>query len=264
MPKGVPPVFLTIAAVHHEPIMAIAEHFPTIQDRLRRRGWAGDVEQMTLDQPGGQGPALIHNAFVLRDLEGTSALTFNSAGVFACHTVAYKNREAFMVQFREGLETLREVVELTTMRRVGMRMLDLVRPAEAGVDMAAFIAPTLLGFQGLTGVNAWQSLGGGMEHRFTDGDATVTMRFDRHPTRFAIRPDMANALSDMPVPDWVVGGEGMEHGVLDIDSGSTFKARSFDLDAIMAELAAHKRRLRLAFDAAVTPSALAYWGLRRD
>lgn len=260
-----PPVFFTIAAVRHEPILALGGFIPEIQDKLRRKGFSGptdtaDITTNIRDQSRGE-----FKSFTIFNPERTEACTFNEEGIYAFHTSAYESRSALFASFRTGLEILHSVVTLKTVNRVGARMLDLIRPSDYGKQMADFVDPHLLGFNGLGCTKDWSRGPSSLDEKFFDGDAEVLAKFACIPDGFGIHADLFSVISRHLLLEFVTNSPGEVHGILDIDSGTqmsrTNTGREYDVERIMAELEDHKNRISRVFRATVKPEALAAWGV---
>ncbi len=273
MPDKRPPVFFTIAAIKHEPMAALAAYMPAIQDDLRKRGYAGPFVTSTISiepigddaiaSPTPSPPA--QKTFTLFSQDRTSAFTFNDQGIFAHHTTKYAARKVLFEQFRMGLELFHRHVELQTVLRVGVRMLDLIRPADSSHVMSDYVHSSLLGFQSIDCAKAWTPGMSTMDFRFVDGDAEVIAKFDCLPDGFGIQSDLFATLKGHALPTHVTGHPGLMHGILDIDAATrslpSDVSRPFDIETIMVELGTHKDRISKLFRAAVTPLALSEWGL---
>lgn len=257
------PVFFTIAALTHEPILALAEYWPKIQEDLRKKGYSGPIENSSINVQVDQQPQQTIAVFSAFNPERTKALSFANQGLFAYHTSAYTTRADLFAAFKEGLEVLHQHVKLSTYDRVGVRMLDLIRPSDTGHELSDYVQPALMGFRGLSHSNDWQQGTATLHQVFVDGDAEVTARFDCLPDRFGIQADLFNSIKGHALPSSLTSQSGTLHGILDIDSGSHNQpGRSFELEEVMAELKGHKDRISKVFYESVSAEALKLWGLR--
>lgn len=269
-----PPVFFTIAAIRHEPLAALVTYMPAIQDDLRKRGYSGPFESSTISvqQVGDVSfspparPTIEQKKFTVFTPDRASAFTFNDEGIFAYHTTTYSTREALFAQFKMGLEVLHAHVQLQTVTRVGIRMLDLVRPSDSGHTMNDYLHPSLLGFRSISCTEEWVPGVSTMEHHFVDGDAEVVAKFDCLPDGFGIHADLFATVKGHVLPAHVTDYPGVFHGILDIDSGTRthqeLERRPFHQETVMAELGSHKDRISQMFRSAVTSLALSEWGLQ--
>jgi uncharacterized protein (TIGR04255 family) len=260
-----PPVFFTVAALRHEPLLAIGEFFPKIQDDLRRQGYSGPVDVDTLAvQPEGRTAQVFHSYTVFTP-ERTAAFTFNEQGVFSYHTSAYTTREDLFSAFRLGLEILHRHLDLKLELRVGVRMLDLIRPSDSQHTLADFVKPQLLGFSGLGCSGTWKTGLATLEQHFFDGEAEVTARLACLPDGFGLDAELFPTVKGHALPPHLTSVTGVLHGILDIDSGTrmseTSAGKPFDMEEVMAKLTNHKDRIRNVFRDAVSETALKAWGL---
>jgi len=265
MPDKNPPVFFTVAAVKHEPLLLLEEFFPKIQDQLRRDGYAGPVRKEILKLQVGDAAEAEQKAYSVFTPDNSSAFTFNDQGIFSYHTTAYASKDALFTEFRRGLDVLKEIAAVSTVTRVGVRMLDLIRPSDTDHQLKDYLDTSLLGFSGLKEASSWTSGVSGIEHRFTDGNAEVIARLACFPDSFGLPADVFGSLNGHTLNASVTGKSGVLHCILDIDSGTRTAQDSsggiFDRDAIMAELGTHKARISKLFRSAVSPFALKTWGL---
>jgi len=262
-----PPVFFAIVGVRHEPLLALKETFPRIQDALRRNGFSGSVFRETADiSTVDEGTNQILNTFAVFNAQSTRGFTFNDQGTFSYHTTEYTNREDLFSAFALGLGILDRELSLQTLIRVGVRMVDLIRPSDWGLTLEQMVDPRLLGFRGLPCAGAMKPGMATMEQRFVSDDAELITKFDCLPDGFGIQADLYPVLRNHTLPATVTSTTGVLHGLLDIDSGTRsgkeVAPRKFSQDAILDELVGHNDRISEAFRAAVTPLALKTWGLK--
>lgn len=271
-----PPVFFTIAAIRHEPIIALKNHIPDLQDALRKKGYSGQFLESettaraeTLQINDAATPVSFHaeRMYQVFTPDRMQAFTFNDNGVFAYHTTDYISREALFAQFRVGLEVLHEAVKLQQLTRVGIRMLDLIRPSDIpGRAIEDYLSPGLFGFRTLSETKAWTPTTTLLLQQFFDDDAEVTARFDLLPEGFGISTELYPTIRGHALKPHLTDQPGKAHGILDIDSGtkqSANTAASFQVDHVMRALGQHKDRISALFRAAVTPVALGDWGLSK-
>jgi uncharacterized protein (TIGR04255 family) len=102
-----PPVFFTVAAIRHEPIAALSDYMPSLQDALRKKGYSGEFFSQEVRTEGFQvndveKPATSHaqRMYQVFTPDRLQAFTFNDKGVFAYHTSDYISRDAMFEQFR--------------------------------------------------------------------------------------------------------------------------------------------------------------------
>lgn len=259
-----PPVFFSIAAVRHEPLLALGKFIPQIQDALRRQGFSGPV----LQEEHVEENVRRQNIYTIFTPDRTAAFTFNDEGIFSYHTSAYTTRSEMFSAFRMGLTILHEQLELKNLIRVGIRMLDLIRPSDTDSDLHRYVNQSLLGFSGIGCSKHWTSGLGTIEQHLYDEDAEVIARMAVLPDSFGIHSDLISAVKGHSLPPTLSSKPGEMHCILDIDSGTRIEpdsngvnSRQFDIESVMTELTTHKDRVSKLFRNAVTPWALKNWGL---
>lgn len=262
MPTKQPPVFFTIAAIKHEPLALLSTFMPAIQDDLRKVGYGGRfVDAEITAQQDGVGTRK-ERLFQVFTPDQMSAFSFNDSGFFAYHTTAYTNRKALFQQFRIGLDVLHSRANLKTLMRVGVRMLDLLRPSDHDRNFADYLVSSLHGFRGIDCTNSWVEGIGSLEQKFGDGNAEITARFQHLPSGLGFPAELYPTIQFHAFQPHVIERPNAAHGILDIDCGSTL-AQVFDAELAMKELARHKDRISMVFKKSVTDVALLDWGLTR-
>lgn len=268
-----PPVFFTIAAIRHEPLKALADYIPKIQDALRKRGYTGQLQESKVAAVSSNGPLLwpdplskptvTERRYTLFNSSRNSAFTFNDSGIFAYHTSAYTTRAALFEQVKLGLEVLDAQVQLQSITHVGVRMLDLIRPSDFGLTVKDFVKESLCGFSGISETNGWKQNISTLEQRFIHEDAEIVARLDWLPNGFGIRGDLMADINGHKLPEHLTNSPGVPHAILDIDSGTRSDAepKDFTVAEVMDELVGHKNRISMLFNASITDAALESWGL---
>ena len=269
-----PPVFFTLVIVKHEPIAKLDKYVPDVQDALRKSGFTGQMMRFEVTkQPVPSlvvSPAIpssdtfVETSYRIFTADQRTAFTFNDQGIFAYHTASYTTRAALFERVRMGLELFHEIVQLQQVNRVGIRMLDLIRPADTGHELAEFVQPSLLGFRGIECPQGGSPMISSMEQVFTGEAWEARARFDCLPDSFGLNSNLMFDIQGFQFPEQVMQGGKVLHGVLDTESGTKGLSNlsyNFDVDRVMDELAEHKTRISQLFRSAVTPSALKAWGL---
>jgi uncharacterized protein (TIGR04255 family) len=267
-----PPVFLTFAVVRHEPLARLDKYIPDVQDALRKRGFNGPMMNIEARQqtspslaiaPTSPGSEVVERRYRIFTPDLRSAFTFSDQGVFAYHTTVYTTRTDLFLRVRMGLDLFHDIVQLQQINRVGIRMLDLIRPSDTGQELSHFVQPGLLGFRGIECPQGGIPLISSMEQSFRGETWEARARFDCLPDSFGLNSSLIFDIQGFQLPEHVVQGGRVLHGVLDTDSGTigSNAVHAFDIDRVMTELAEHKTRISQLFRSAVTLNALKAWGL---
>jgi len=269
-----PPVFFTLVVIRHEPIAKLEKYIPDVQDALRKSGFTGqmmrfDVAQhshpsLAVSPAAPSDDTITERSYRIFTADQRSAFTFNDQGVFAYHTAAYTTQAALFERVRMGLTLFHEIVQLQQVNRVGIRMLDLIRPSDTQHELEEFVQPSLLGFRGIECPQAGSPMISSMEQVFAGETWEARARFDCLPDHFGLNTGLLLDIQGFQLSEKVVRGGHVLHGILDTDSGSKSGSSSmydFDVDRVMEDLSEHKTRISQLFRAAVTPVALSAWGL---
>lgn len=157
MPRTLPalklsksPLVLVLCQVRFSPILAMADYFPKIQDKLRLKGYPvvkNAVIQEVLLTPAG-GASAKHVRWQVQDKSETRSIVVTENFV-AFQTTAYSIFEDFVPQLALAVDTLAEEVQGLYLQRIGLRYVDLVRPA-AGETWREYVRPELHGLRSPT------------------------------------------------------------------------------------------------------------------
>lgn len=158
MPRALPalklsksPLVLVLCQVRFAPILAMADYFPRIQDKLRRKGYPvvkNAVIQEVLLTPAGGGASAKHVRWQVLDKSETRSIVVTENFV-AFQTTAYTVFEDFVPQLASAVDTLAEEVQGLYLQRIGLRYVDLVRPAR-GETWRDYVRPELHGLRSPT------------------------------------------------------------------------------------------------------------------
>lgn len=255
-----PPVYFTIAAIQHNRLAAIADYMPKVQDAFRKEGWTGyDVVQPTKIEFAMGEQKIVGEGepqWMVYNTERTAAYIFGHE-VFAFQTTDYHDKDKFFEDFRRGLDILHKVVGLAETRRVGMRMLDAIRPKK-GEAISDYVHSSLLSFPEALAGSELTPLKGYIEHEFSGPDCLVVTRLVRLNGALALPVDLASVPFTLPARiDASIEGP---YSVLDVDSGTLpGTVRPFREQDVMEELKLHKKNLTTVFAMTTTAHARASW-----
>jgi uncharacterized protein (TIGR04255 family) len=251
------PLVNVLAQVRFPPVLAIHEAVPLFQNRLRRDGFPrfrkSELQQVTLGP--GTAKAETNPRWDFLDRDKTSVVTLTNDFVIL-QTNAYSRFEDFAERLTAVLALLSEFVEIDLVERIGLRYVDLVRPAD-GEDPALYLDAGLLGFPFGKLTNLATS-----KHVFrteslaTTEEGTLAVRCLRPDKPQYLPPDLMPSVlsfalnlgpSELPV-------------ILDFDHFST-RARDFRTDEVVDAVGDLHDAVDIAFRQAATEHAFRVWGL---
>lgn len=141
------PLVLVLCQVRVAAVQAMEDYVPRVQDRLRREGFpidvSGHVQEFSVQ--GGQAVARKrpHWEFRTKD-ERWSVIVGQSALVL--QTTDYSSFDAFLARMVPAFGVVNEVVGDLVIERIGLRYVDLIRPA-AGESWKDYVQPGLHGLE---------------------------------------------------------------------------------------------------------------------
>lgn len=141
------PLVLVLCQVRFSPILAMAQYFPKIQDKLRLKGYPvvkNAVIQELLITPAGRSGAK-HVRWQVQDKTGTQSIVVTE-NFLAFQTTAYTVFEDFVPQLALAVDMLAEEVQGLYLQRIGLRYVDLVRPG-ANETWHEYVRPELHGLR---------------------------------------------------------------------------------------------------------------------
>ncbi len=253
-----PPVYLTLAQVRFNPVLALSDYVPTIQEAFRRAGYT-DFKRLNLvsiqlgsNSGGGSAPvALPCERFQFGDAAATQVFMLDAQGL-TLQSTDYGNFEAFCSRFMAGLSIVHEAVGLAFTERVGLRFLDRVMP-QAGETLQQYLVGSA---HGLNSCLAGRPLHSYMEALNEVGGIKLLARVVVQDGPLAFPPDIQP--NEMKVQSRFASFVGPS-AILDND-GFMECRELFSLEAVEQQLRAIHEVVAAAFKATVTPHALATWG----
>ena len=222
------PLILVLAQIKVSPIERIADYFPLFQDRIRKEGF----------------PKLMKRAYETHEIQGgdqikvqrreqwefinsamTASLLLDSESL-VCQTTDYRSADDFLSMLIRAAKIFQEVVEPTSVERIGLRYLDLIEPEE-DAPLSELVSPSLRGFD-------FSAEGKRLVHVSED-------LLNTGPHR-KIRIRYTEAESGVALPSDMIGPRGISfrrdpvrnspYGLLDFDH---FDETSFDYDPTRIE-----------------------------
>jgi uncharacterized protein (TIGR04255 family) len=149
VPLSKQPLVLVLCQVRFSPVRQIAQYIPAIQEDFRRNGYplerAGKVQQLLITSAGPQMAEQERWEYRTKDEARRISVAQDSVTL---QTTSYTRFEQFAEQLRFVLDTVLTKTEHNTLgviQRIGLRYVDLIRPA-AGQDYRYFLKP---GFHGV-------------------------------------------------------------------------------------------------------------------
>jgi uncharacterized protein (TIGR04255 family) len=253
------PVYFTIVQVRFNPIMALDDYAPKIQDRLRRDGFPdlqkGMLATFNLNVAAGEAsPTQVPVAQIARytfsNMAKTAGFILDQASL-SFQTTDYDTFEAFSETFVSGLKVVHDVVGLSYVDRIGVRYLDAVYPNK-DEDLTKYLNESVLGLSG--------KIAGTLLHSFSETlvnveNVNVIARVIVQDGQVGLPPDLH--------PMWLVIGERFRalnglHAILDTD-GSYEARTAFGLGEVATRLKALHSAVTTSFKATVTQHAIDAW-----
>ena len=253
------PVYFTLVQVRFNPIMALDDYAPKIQDRMRRNGFPDLQKTMlatfNLNMPAGEAspaqvPVMQTARYTFANMAKTSGFILDQ-GSLSFQTTEYDVFSTFSETFVTGLKIVDDVVGLSYVDRIGVRYLDAVYPKEQE-EISAYLTQTVLGLYGKTSGTIGHSFS---ETQFRVDNVNVIARTIIQDGQVGFPPDL--------LPMWLVVSERFQplsgfHATLDTD-GSYEVRTAFDLGDVAARLKTVHTAVTTSFKATVTQHAIDSW-----
>jgi len=242
-----------LAQVRFSPIAKMADFVPQIQESLRKKGFPGfelrKIQEFTL----GSAPQVSQSLRWFFSNRDKTASVILSTDFVVLATSVYKHFEDFIASFEKALVAVRDASAPSFASRVGLRYVDLIRPAE-GERLDEYLQP------GLGGIRAEDIEAESVLHQFhlraRTQAGTLSLRLWQNKEGTVLPPDMAGDeiafRIQSPQP-----GELLT--ILDLDH-YTETERDFSPDLQLADLWTLHDGTDLAFRKIVTGKALERWG----
>ena len=254
------PVYFTIVQVRFNPVMALDDYAPKIQDRMRHSGFP-DLQRSMMSTfnlnmaqgeavPNGQVPVSQTARYTFSNMSKTAGFVLDH-GSLSYQTTDYDVFDTFSETFMQGLSIVHDVIRLDYTDRVGVRYLDAVYP-ENGEEIARYLNPSLLGLYG--------QINGALGHTFSETfiraeSANIVARMIIQDGPIGLPPDLQ--------PMWLLISERFRalhgvHAILDTDGSQDARA-PFDIEDLKSRLKIVHEAVITSFRAAVTQHAIDCW-----
>ena len=253
------PVLYTLVQFKFNPIAQMAEYAPTVQEKLRRKGFP-DYRQESLmsinirrpDEPQAEVQNTQQSRWGFTNSKATEGyLLFPDSLIY--HTTDYDTFDTFSKKALDGLALIHEIIELAYIDRIGLRYLDSISPKE-GETVEEYLSPSLTGLSSI--------IKGSLNHAFSetamdiDGGKLVA-RSVITENGIALPPDLMPLSLNIPEKLLSISGK---NAVLDVDYFVTQQRfDGIDPDLIQKQMTTSHKIVTDAFNAAVTEHALNAW-----
>lgn len=247
------PLVFVLAQARFSPIAKMEAFAPQIQETLRRKGFPGYQVRTTQELTFGPVPqASQSQRWFFSSKEGTSAVILSTDFVVLA-TSTYEHFEDLVANFEIALAAVQEASEPSFATRVGLRYVDLIRPAERE-SLDEYLQP------GLHGVRPEEIEASAVSRQFhltaKTRAGTISVRLWQNTEGKILPPDLVGDEVEFRVPP-AAPGELLT--VLDLDHYSR-KQQEFAPALLIADLWALHDGTDLAFRRIVTEQAIARWG----
>ena len=254
------PIYFALVQARFNPILALDQYAPQIQDQLRRSGYP-DAEKghlMTMElklvpHAGGipaNVPVSQTTRYAFRDVEHTACFVLDQ-GALTLQTNKYDTFSAFRSEFLKGLEAVHDSVGLSYVDRIGFRCLDAVFP-DPDETLADYLTTSVLG---LTSGQKAELIHSVTETRFRNSGMDVVARVRIQDGDVEFPPDLVP--SALPISGRFQELNG-RHAILDTDVAVNRRI-SLSLGCINTELSSIHEEMTTAFNSTVTQHALDAW-----
>lgn len=255
------PVYFTLAQVRFNPILALDNYVPDLQNKLRLQGFPNVQKAMlatfnfNISNPNEaqspQVPVSQVARYIFSDMDKTEGFILDQ-GSLAFQTTNYDVFESFSATFLTGLKIVHEAVKLSYTDRIGVRYLDAIYP-KTDEQLSKYLTESVLGiYKKIDGelVHSFQ------ETRIKNGKITVIARTVIQDGGIGFPPDL------LPTTGLLVSERFRNlrgpHAILDTD-GAHEQRDPFDLRQVEARLSIVHSAVIEAFNATITDHAIRAW-----
>lgn len=259
------PVYCALAQVRHNPVWQLADYIPKIQDALRQIGYSDPRTEATAlvqfplppTEPGAPlAPPRIEQVarLVCADRDRTHVCLVNPDRFTYC-TTEYETFERFQDDFLAGLAPVVTALKLEYVDQVSVRYLDAVVPPNGEPGLSDYLVPEVLGLtphitDRVTIRRAECVIQFQTEERI---EVIARTRIQAGPV--VLPPDLQSIA--VKIPDRFSAVNAV-HAVLDTDAHYQ-ERQSFDGETLRTLMKKLRNAVGVAFNATVTPAALAAW-----
>lgn len=252
------PLVFVLGQVKIAPILKMPDYLPEIQEGLRKIGFPGyecRTTQEIVFGPVNQQLQTERWFFTNRD-KTRSVILARDFVILA--TSVYENFEEFVTTFGTALEILKEICSPEFSSRLGLRYVDLIRPA-AGESIDTYLQP---GIRGLPPADLGvSSILHQMQFRAQTPVGVLSVRLWQNRDGRVLPPDIAGDEVAFRVNLLPHSDEQSNEllTILDIDHFSEDQ-RDYDTEALILDMWSLHDGTDRAFRSVVTPEAMALWG----
>jgi uncharacterized protein (TIGR04255 family) len=259
------PVYCALAQVRHNPVWQLVDYVPKIQDTLRQIGYPDartDFNSLVhlpipSSEPGAAlAPPRIEQVarLICADRDRTHVCIVNPDRFTYC-TTEYETFETFRNDFLAGLAAVEAALKLEYVDQVSVRYLDAIVPPNGEAGLSEYLVPQLMGLTPHITDRVTIQLAECLIQFQTEQRVEVIARTRIQAGPVALPPDLQPI--SIKVADRF-GAVNAVHAVLDTDA--LYRERqSFNTEALRTLMQKLRDAVGIAFDAAVTPAALAAW-----
>jgi uncharacterized protein (TIGR04255 family) len=260
------PVFFAVAQVQHNPLLSLESFLPRIQESMRQSGYPdfrrGVQMRFALSASLAQGaqtsiPPVQSEHYLFLNSAATSGFALLT-NALAYQTTEYDTFDAFVREFRRGLEILQAAVGgLSFVERLGLRYLDAVVPRE-GESIGQYLAQEVLGLPARLTEQKF-SYAFAESLLVEPGVGQVVARTIIQNAPLAFPPDLIQHQLSVSQRFRDVTGE---HAVIDTDASIT-ERKDFDLDQVEKGFKGLHGLVDATFQATATDHARLVWNEQR-
>ena len=259
------PVFCALAQVRHNPVWQLGEYLPKIQEALRQIGYPDarreSLALVRLPAPStepGTPPMLPRFEQVPRvicaDRERTHACIVDPDKFTYC-TSEYETFERFTDEFLGCLDPIQAVLKLEYVDQVSARYLDAVVPPNGEPGLSDYLVPGVLGLTPHITDRVTIRHAEYLVQFQTEERIEVNARTRIQSGRIVLPPDLQPLA--VRIADRFTTVDAV-HAILDTDA--LYRERqAFEAEALRTLMTKLREAVGIAFDATVTPKAVAAW-----
>ena len=258
------PMYFSIAQARHNPVLRLGSYAADIQDRMRKVGYPDFKKGVSMafnltpqigDTSQVQSPPVVNQVERLMFSSTDSTRGFIvEQNALSFQSTEYGTFETFSEEFMKGLGIVHECVTLAYSERVGLRYLDAIVPPNGEEGLSGYLVPGVLGLSSKLADDIQVS------HSFTEthfrtAECVVLARTIIQAGPLAFPMDLQPVGVNIADRFQKINGV---HAILDTDA-SIEGRHVFDMDLIRSQLKMLRKGVGVAFDAIVTPTAIAAW-----
>lgn len=259
------PVYCALAQIRHNPMWQLAEYIPKIQDALRQIGYPDARTEVNAlvhlslppSEPGASiAPPRIEQVarLICGDRDQTHLFLVSPDRLTYC-TTEYDTFERFRDNFLAGVASIKAVLKLEYVDQLSVRYLDAVIPPDGEAGLSEYLVPQVLGLTPHITDRVTIHLAESIIQFQTEERIEVIARTRIQAGPVALPPDLRPIA--IKVADRFTAINAV-HAVLDTDALHR-ERQSFDTQTLRTLMKRLRDAVGIAFDATVTPTALATW-----